>query len=74
MLNNEEFMSSYSYVGALMGRHSYWKNQSWWPDRFMDLNFISPFIHMISNHFSYEKYCQENHPGIDKFKCAIVYS
>ena len=53
---------------------SFWGYQAWWPDRHMDLNFISPFIHQIGNHFGYEDYCKKYHPEYDAFKCARVYA
>lgn len=66
-------MKKYSFVGPLMGHHSMWREQTWWPDRHMDLNFISPFLHQVSTHYAYEQWCQDNHPEYDTFKCARVY-
>ena len=71
-LNDTEFMKNYSYVGPLMGMRSFWGYQSWWPDRHMDLNFISPFLHQVSSHYAYEEWCEKNHPEYDNFKCARV--
>ena len=73
-LNDTDFMKNYSYVGPLMGHRSFWGSQAWWPDRWMDLNYISPFIHQLTTHVAYEKLCLEHHAEYDKFKCARVYA
>ena len=70
-----EHMKNYSHIGPLMGHRSLWKDIAWWPDRHMDLNFISPFVHQIVYHYAYEQSCRENHPEYaDVFKCAREYS
>ena len=53
-----------------MGHRSLWKDEQWWPDRHMDLNWISPFLHQISMHYYYEFYCAMNYREYDRFKCA----
>lgn len=48
--------------------------EEWWPGRHMNLQLVSPYLHHLSSHYPYEDWCTTNHPTLDKFKCAMVYS
>lgn len=48
--------------------------EEWWPGRHMNLQLVSPYLHHLSSHYPYEDWCTVNHPTLDKFKCAMVYS
>ena len=39
--------------------------KAWWPDRHMDLQLVSPFIHWITSHYFYEDLCKIQFPEID---------
>jgi hypothetical protein len=39
----------------------------------MDLQLVSPPLHWIGNHYSYERLCEQVHPELNKFDCAVAY-
>ena len=60
----------YHYLSRLM-------DKTWWPDRFMDLQLVSPFLHFLSAHYPYEEVCRQEHPEFDDtaiFRCAMDHS
>ena len=32
--------------------------KQWWPERHMDLQLVSPPLHWIGNHYTYEQLCE----------------
>ena len=60
--------SIYHYVWQLFVKHE------WFPDRFMNLNLVSPPLHWLSTHYAYQELCEKKHPDVDTFKCAMDYS
>lgn len=56
-----------------MGRRSFWHDQTWWPDRVLDLQLASPFLHFFSTHLKYQEWCAEMHPDWDTYKCGMIY-
>lgn len=47
-----------SPLNPLMGHRSFWAKESWWPDRYMDLQLVSPFIHLLTSHVSFRDICK----------------
>ena len=68
-----ENAAEFFYAAPLMGRRSWWHEQTWWPDRHMDLQLVSPFVHLLTTHGSYEDWCSQMHPSLDSYRCAIAY-
>jgi len=50
--------------------------KAWWPDRHLELQLVSPFIHFLTSHYFYVDICREQFPEYDEddlFKCATAY-
>lgn len=47
--------------------------KAWWPDRHMELQLVSPFVHWLTSHYFYEDLCRVQLPEGDAFKCALAY-
>ena len=59
---------SYYYAAEATGL------KEWWPNRFMNLQLVSPFLHFLSSHYPYQELCKNEHPDVDPKRCAHVYT
>jgi hypothetical protein len=57
----------YHFAGKLLTK------KAWWPDRHMELQLVSPFVHWLTSHYFYEDLCRVQLPDGDAFKCALAY-
>ena len=39
----------------------------------MDLQVVSPYIHWLSSHTAYKEVCEQIHPELNPYHCALTY-
>jgi hypothetical protein len=57
LTETDEFDTKYYYAAPIIGKGSIHGKFTWWPDRYMDLQTLSPFLHFIGDHFYYRDFC-----------------